>query len=641
MKRYVLFVGGGGARAAEALLVASCAGVLRADALQVLLADTDDRGLRSARMLQAKYADYDCMQVPLDENAQEDSLQPFHTKMNFTAWPEEIPGGATTLAGWTADAEEDALLCQALFAKDAAQMDLRGGFQGRREVGQTVFAGLLHFSEQGGQDALARRIAEMNAALDKGEEVRVVLCGSVTGGTGAAGLPLMARHVSRLTAGRARIGAVLLAATGDYEDAAKAQQVIADFAGETACSAVCLLGLPCSSHTAVPPDCAHLTDWLAVYCMDVLLHRPTWPQGLFTVQTEAGPLSWGIFGKAAGRYRLAYGRLMKAAAAWNHVIAPAVVRRLQHPFFLRDNLFGWYAHFFRKAGWRRETCLDDVDRLTRLMQVVLIWMGGLMHSLPPEMTHGEAFARARGEAQEHYQALVELAGQLTMLDDEAQLAEVYEEGRVYRRQEEEAESESVLTGRRIDAVRQEMERRRVEQARCSQRIGGAASIRLLQEALADVEEASAELKARYLEANRRIDHAESIAAEEDLYRITDARTKLERMVRHQRMLDAREAFILEDVALAQEDAARFSKPELQGAGEGNGLFHPRMTRRLMAQDRHIRAGEVEKAYPELVQPADGRTLRETRKRICRAHVEQEAPVMSLLYALMNEAMEEA
>ena len=47
MKRYVLFVGGGGARAAEALLVAASAGVLRAEKMDVLLADTDHRGLRS------------------------------------------------------------------------------------------------------------------------------------------------------------------------------------------------------------------------------------------------------------------------------------------------------------------------------------------------------------------------------------------------------------------------------------------------------------------------------------------------------------------------------------------------------------------------------------------------------------------
>ena len=322
MKRYVLFVGGGGARAADALLVACCAGVLRADQLQVLLADTDHHGTLSAELLQAKYADYARAQTALQEEQPAPDLTPFRTAVNFHAWPAELPGGATTLQEMTAASQEDALLCQALFGADVAQLDLREGFHGQRMLGKTVFAGMLEAAAQDPSDALTKLIAEMNAALDADEEVRVVLCGPVTGGTGAAGLPMLARHVHRWTAGRARIGAVLLAASGDHEDPAKAQQAIAEFADERACSAVCLLGLPLSSCSSAPADHAHLTDWLAVYGMDILLHRPAWPEGLFTVQADVGPLRWEVFGKAAQRYRLAYGRLVKAAVAWNQIIGP-------------------------------------------------------------------------------------------------------------------------------------------------------------------------------------------------------------------------------------------------------------------------------------------------------------------------------
>ena len=99
MKRYVLFVGGGGARAAEALLVAACAGVLRADMIDVLLADMDHHGLRSAEMLRAKYADYDRMQVALQEEPAGD-LTPFRTMLNFTSWPSALPGKAGKKRAW-------------------------------------------------------------------------------------------------------------------------------------------------------------------------------------------------------------------------------------------------------------------------------------------------------------------------------------------------------------------------------------------------------------------------------------------------------------------------------------------------------------------------------------------------------------
>ena len=58
MKRYVLLVGGTGARLADALICAASAGVFPAEKLEVLLADTDRRGVRSAGLVAAKMADY-------------------------------------------------------------------------------------------------------------------------------------------------------------------------------------------------------------------------------------------------------------------------------------------------------------------------------------------------------------------------------------------------------------------------------------------------------------------------------------------------------------------------------------------------------------------------------------------------------
>ena len=638
IKRYVLLVGGSGARVAEALLCAACAGVFQADALDVLLADTDHRGTRSAELLKAKYADYDRMQVVVSGRQDAAAVLPFRTQMNFSAWPRQLPGGSSTLAGWTAENETDALLCQALFDGDAAALDLREGFHGRRELGQVVFAGLLHEAAQSPDDALSRMIARMCASADAGDEVRVVLAGSVCGGTGAAGLPLLARHIHEQTSGRVRMGAVLLAASGDHEDPAGAKEAMTAFAREGVCEAVAVLGLPRSSCSAAPADYAHLTDWLAVYSMDVLLHRPQWLRGVFTVQAPEGPLSWAIFGKMADRYRLAYGRLIRAAAAWTYVIAPQVEKRLRHPSFLRDNLFGWYAHFFRRAGGDHRVYAEDVAGMTRLMTVVLLWLGGLLRTLPPEMTHAAELSQARAEAQEHYEGLMSLISHLSMLDDDAQKTEDYEQSFVYRHDTGE-DSERDQTLRRIDAVKQEIARCSAEQERMNRRIGGAAAVALMQEELARAEEACAELSDRYDEANRRIDHAERIAAPEDQYRITDARTKLERMERHQQVLSAKAAHIREDAARAASPQARYEKPGVTGAAQTDAMFSAQFTGRLL-QERRLTRKEVESMWGFIVLPGDGENIKKTLKRLRRAEVDQAAPVMSLLHALIMNAMGE-
>lgn len=638
MKRFVLLVGGSGARVAEALLCAACAGVFQADALDVLLADMDRRGTRSAELLRAKYADYDRMQVAAAGLQGEGTLRPFHTQMNFRAWPQQLPGGAATLSGWTAGSEADALLCQALFDADAAALDLREGLHGRRELGQVVFAGLLDEAAQSPEDALNAMVAEMCGAADRGEEVRVVLAGSVCGGTGAAGLPLLARHIQEQTQGRVRLGAVLLAASGDHEDPARAKEALTAFAGEEACDAVCVLGLPKSSCSAAPADYAHLTDWLAVYSMDVLLHRPQWPSGVFTVQAPEGPLSWSIFGKAAERYRLAYGRLVKAAAAWTAAIAPQVEKRLRHPVYLRDSLFGWYAHFFRKAEGEKSIIAGDVAGLTRLMSVVLLWLGGLLRTLPPELRYSAELSQAREEAQSHYESLTALVSHLTMLDDDAQKGEAYEQSIVYRHDTGD-ESDREQTMKRIDAVKQELARRGAEQARMNRRIGGAAAMQLMQEALDAAEAECEELNARYDEASRRIDHAQSIAAPEDQYRITDARTKLERMMRHQQVLQAKTAYIREDAARAAAPDVRYEKPAVTGAAEPDGLFSAALTGRLL-QERRLTRREVEAMWDSIVLPDDGVSLKQALKRMKKADVNQAAPVMSLLYALIMNSMGE-
>ncbi len=632
MKRYVLLVGGTGARLADALICAASAGTFPEEKVNVLLADTDRRGVRSAGLVAAKMADYARV-----HQAMQPSEGPFRTELAFSSWPESLPGDASTIAQFTAGSQEDALLCQALFDQGAAEIDLHEGFHGRRMLGQVTYAGLLHEADQDHDDPLSCLVDEMSAACREGEEVRVVLAGSVCGGTGAAGISALTRYVRQRTENKANIGAILLGPVADEQDASAAHEAIAAFAAEKLLDTVCVLALPKASRVSAPAEYAQLTDWLAVYAMDVLLHRPQWLTGVFTVKAPEGALSWEIFGKAANRYRLCYGGLMKFASAWVGGLSAKIERRLEKPVFLRDGLFGWYAHFFRKAEAEQQLAL--IEPLTRLMTVCLIWLGGVMKTLPIDLRNASALGAARSEAENHYAELIDLASRLAVMDDDAARAELYEDNLVYRSKNSGEAAEAEANIRRIAAAKNEQNRRANAQVALNRRMGGAAAMDMLQTALDAAKQERDELRARHDEAVRRIDHAESIASEVDQYRITDARTKLRRMERHQLMLDSKYQQIQADVERAAAEGLRFDKPAMAPTPAENDMFPPEIADLLLNKDRLTRSA-VESLWPRMVRPGNTATIKQCLKAMRRVKVRRDAPLASFIQAMIECAMKE-
>ncbi len=634
MKRYVLLVGGTGARLADALLCAACAGAFPAEKIDVLLADTDRRGVRSAGLVAAKMADYARVHQAM---AQKDG--PFRTEVAFSAWPRQLPEDASTLAEFTAGSSTDTLLCQALFDEGAAELDLHEGFHGQRMLGMVTYAGLLHAADADHEDVLSCMVDDMNQAIREGEEVRVALAGSICGGTGAAGIASLAGYIRERTHGQANLGAVLLAACDDEQDAVHANETLAAYAREGLCDTVCVLGLPQASRTTVPAEFAHLTDWLAVYCMDVLLHRPAWFQGVFTVKAPEGPLSWDIFGKAAERYRLCYGGLMKFAAAWTANLSARVEMRLTRPFFLRDGLFGWYAHFFRRMQAEREEQIALLEPLGRLMNVCLIWLGGVCKSLPIDLRNASVLGKARAEAEAYYRETIDLASRLAMMDEDAHRAELYEDNLVYRSKNSTDALEAETTLKRIAAARQELSRRQAAQSALNRQMGGAAAMDMLHTAREAAQQECDELRERYAEAVRLIDHAESIAEEKDQYRITDARTKLQRMERHQVMLDSKLETVLQDVAEANAEGLRFEKPAMAPGAAENDMFLQEAADAFLQRDK-LTKKNVETLWPKMVRPGDTSTIQQAMKAIRRSPADRSAPLMSLVQALMAASMKE-
>ena len=634
MKRYVLLVGGTGARLADALLVAASAGVFPAEKLSVLLADTDRRGVRSAGLVAAKMADYARIHQAMGRKE-----GPFRTEVAFSSWPEKLPEDASTLSEYTANGGVDALLCQALFDEKAASLDLHEGFHGRRALGMVTYAGLLHAADEDPADVLSCMVDDMAAAVGEGEEVRVVLVGSICGGTGAAGIAALTQYIRQRTGDQVNLGAVLLHASDDGQDAAHANETLAAYARDELLDTVCVLGLPSASRTSAPAEFAHLTDWLGVYCMDVLLHRPQWLTGVFTVQAPEGALSWDIFGKGAERYRLCCGGLMKFATAWVTGLSARVEKRLKKPVFLRDELLGWYAHFFRRMQADREEQLSLIEPLTRLMNVCLIWLGGVCKSLPIDLRNASVLMKARAEAEQHYAETLDMTSRLAMMDADAQQAELYQDNLVYRSKNSDEAAEAEATLKRIAAARQEIARRENAQAALNRKMGGAAAMDMLYTALDAAQAEADELRSRHEEAVRRIDHAEKIASDVDQYRITDARTKLQRMERHQLMVESKLSRVQEDAARFEAEGLRFDKPAMASAPTENDMFLQEAADMLLQRDKMTRR-TVENLWPRMVRPGNTMTIKQCMKAIRRGEVDKSAPLMSLVQEIVENAMKE-
>lgn len=412
MKRKVFLFGGSGGRMLEALLFMAFAGITPEETLDLVLCDPDGDGMHGAVQLRQELADY--QRIWASRTYIGTGNPAFQTEINLRTWCDPLPMNAKTLADWTQDEKQDALLCQALFPADTASLDLRQGFHDHPELARVAFAAMLSECENDPDDAMHRTLDEIQSALNAGEEVRVVLAGSLCGGTGAAGIESVAALLQNRFGqnDNFRMAAVLMLPCADGESPARAQAALERISIENALQTVCLIGLPQSAQSSGGNDLPRLTDWLGAYCMDVLLHRPTWLTGTFTVQSADGAANWALFGKGDERYRVAFGGLLKGALLWQRKILPTLEKRLAKGNALKSGWIGWYPHYFRGAAENIEDVRADAQAIDRLTQVALLYLAGIIRSLPLDLRYASVLETAREQGREHYDMQIRRAGEL-------------------------------------------------------------------------------------------------------------------------------------------------------------------------------------------------------------------------------------
>ena len=202
---YIFFIGGSGARAYKAFLHACASGAVPVDEIRVMLLDADSHNAACTEcvelyrlyrwhhnMVQGKLT-----ALKSGERRKVGAFHAFHCDVrmyheqaispvessdrNLSMVVRGTPGGDRALR-WFYNEEE-------------RQQDLLNGFYAHPNIG-CIFFRNFNSSNPAQKAKFEQCLEDIAADLRSGQDVRVVICGSLFGGTGAAGIPTVLNMVS-------------------------------------------------------------------------------------------------------------------------------------------------------------------------------------------------------------------------------------------------------------------------------------------------------------------------------------------------------------------------------------------------------------------------------------------------------------
>lgn len=439
---YVIAVGGTGNKILESVVYAACADAFYTlDAqgqsvpiprLNLLSVDVDAACGNTTRAQRAAEAYQDVRGAFSHSTVQH---RCFHTDLSISRWNMNLSRRAASVQKMAQNNGCDRLLARTLFTPAEARLEYSEGFRGHPDLGVLFFAELLDSLEetrrQGLPDEFNELMDRMQAELDRGEEVRVMLCGSIFGGTGASGIPALSKYLRRRFQAFSQqfiLGSVLMLPyySVPASDADENQEIVVRSdtfldkartalqyygmegmlrSSETdergVYDAVYLLGLPpeyfvtarlYSTGSQSQENDAHLLEWLAARDIAAFMRTSFRGEGCanmdcYYTQWHTPHLCWNSFDQEALLYRDRYGALMKAAAVFFSECCPTLRGCLAGE--RRCLRVGYCAPYFsrRISASQRAEAERQLDSLYRFWAFYAGWMRQLLGQLPPGMAH--------------------------------------------------------------------------------------------------------------------------------------------------------------------------------------------------------------------------------------------------------------
>jgi hypothetical protein len=201
MTLYLIGIGGTGAKCIESTLQLAAVGLFDEQPIRVLFIDADEtngnltRARQSLTTYQTAYqlslkepAKYPWMRTPVESYGVWSPFDDVDTDKQLGAFFQYNSLKANK------DNEALAGLFNVLYTQEERETALDVGFRGRPAIGAAIMSqvGIEKFEKQPWKSL----IEDIKADAGGGETARVFLCGSIFGGTGAAGLPTIGRLIS-------------------------------------------------------------------------------------------------------------------------------------------------------------------------------------------------------------------------------------------------------------------------------------------------------------------------------------------------------------------------------------------------------------------------------------------------------------
>lgn len=470
---YVLAIGGTGNKILESIVYAAAADALYTTDPQgeeiplgdvhLLSVDVDSACGNTTRAGRAADA-YEQLRAVFEESGQ--TRRGFHTKLHYRRWNMNLSRRATSVNQMTQNHPDDRLLAHALFSRTEASLEYSEGFRGHPDLGVLFFSDLLTSLEglraAGQPDEMNTLLDRMDGEIAAGEQVKVILCGSIFGGTGASGIPALARYLherflDRLD--RFELASLLMlpyykvppsshneemeivVKSADFPDKAR---TALEYYGMTAMlrsgeedregvfDAMYLLGLPpeafvqtriYSTGSQSQENDAHMLEWIAARCIGSFLRTPmrgrdAYHMDCYYYQWHTPDFCWLSFDADASLYRIGYGGLLKAAALFFSELLPT----LRSLFTGRDpRRIGWCAPYFSGVDRLSAMGEDELEKLLstleRFFAFFADWMVQVTRTIPPTMRPARAEETLAEDAAAAYRKLIISRARLQMTDD--------------------------------------------------------------------------------------------------------------------------------------------------------------------------------------------------------------------------------
>ncbi|MBE5801728.1 MAG: hypothetical protein E7319_05500 [Clostridiales bacterium] len=469
---YVLAIGGTGNKILESIVYAAAADAFYTISpngkrtpvreLHLLSVDVDAACGNTTRASRAAEY-YEQVRAAFDETRQ--TRRGFRTRLDLRRWNMNLSRRATSVSRMTENHARDQLLSRTLFSKTEASLEYSEGFRGHPDLGVLFFSDLLSSLDQlramGQPDEMNALLDQMDADISRGETVKVMLCGSIFGGTGASGIPALARYLHERFRDRLSLfemGSMLMlpyykvppsshneeleivVKSADFPDKARTALQYYGMSGMIRSSeedtdgvfdAIYMLGLPpeafvqtriYSTGSQSQENDAHMLEWLATRCIAAFLR--TGMRGAnahnmdcYYYQWHTPSFCWQSFDSEGELYRVGYGGLLKASALFFAECYPSL-RKLVTGSGRGGSAIGYCAPYFSDIhhmnALQRDQLEKLLDALYHFFAFYANWMVQLTRTIPPTMRPKQQQELRLDEASHVYQLLIQRRAQLKM-----------------------------------------------------------------------------------------------------------------------------------------------------------------------------------------------------------------------------------